>query len=168
MEFLDEILRVKKPRSQMVTALAEQYSAIAFKFGYFEAQSPCWLYFMRKDGAAAAFELQFGNVSEFKASLERLNKSGAQLCFFITSSLAHTMRLEEVRGLLLKNFQIKSQKFVIFDIENGRSLKVNFEWDEFERKMDSGEPHQGQQKPVFREVRRKKIYGHRGEHKEQD
>ncbi len=168
MEFLEEILRVKKPSSKVVSALAEQYSAIAFKFGYFEAQSPCWLYFMRKDGAAAAFELQFGNVSEFKASLERLNKSGAQICFFITSSLAHTMRLEEVRGLLFKNFEIKSQKFVIIDIENGRSLKVNFEWDEFESRMDSGGQPQGQQKPVFREVRRKKIYGRRGEHKEQD
>ena len=122
MEFIDEILKVKKPSSRLIDTLAEQYSAIAFKFGYLEAQSPCWLYFMRKDGEAAAFEVQFGNVSEFKASLERLNKSGANLCFFITSSLAHTMRLEEVRGLLLKNFQIKSQKFVIFDIENDKLI----------------------------------------------
>lgn len=170
MEFIDEIIRVKKPRAALIKILAEQYSAIAFKFGYMEAQSPCWLYFMRKDGAAAAFELQFGNVSEFKASLERMNKSGAQLNFFITSSLAHTMKLEEVRGLLLRNFQIKSQKFVLIDVETGRSLKVNFEWDEFERKM--GEPQEGQGgiegKPVFREARRKMIYGRRGEHKKQD
>jgi hypothetical protein len=166
-EFIDEILRVKKPHSKLLESLAEQYSAIAFKFGYLEAQSPCWLYFMRKDGAAAAFELQFGNVSEFKSSLERLNKSGAQLCFFITSSLAHTMRLEEVRGLLLRNFQIKSQKFVFVDLETGRSLRVNFEWDEFESKMDSPQQERSG-KPVFREGRRKKIYGRRGEHKEQD
>lgn len=170
-EFIEEILRVRKPKVQIMDSLAEQYSTIAFKFGYLEAQSPCWLYFMRKDGAAAAFELQFGNVSEFKSSLERLNKSGAALCFFITSSLAHTMKLEEVRGLLLRNFQIKSQKFVLIDIETGRALKVNFEWDEFERGMESetgkGGPEAGA-KPVFREVRRKKIYGRRGEHKEQD
>lgn len=167
MEFIDEIIRVKKPKVALIDSLAEQYSAIAFKFGYLEAQSPCWLYFMRKDSQAAAFELQFGNVSEFKASLERMNKSGAQLCFFVTSSLAHTMRPEEVRGLLLRNFQIKSQKFVLIDIETGRSLKVNFEWDEFESKM--GQPkREGGGKPVFRESRRKKIYGRRGEHKEQD
>ncbi len=167
MDFIEEVLRVKKPKASLIDSLAERYSAIAFKFGYFEAQSPCWLYFMRKDSQAAAFELQFGNVSEFKASLERMNKSGAQHCFFITSSLAHTMRPEEVRGLLLRNFQIKSQKFVLIDIETGRSLKVNFEWDEFERKMDQPqlEPEGG---PVFREARRKKIYGRRGEHKEQD
>jgi hypothetical protein len=168
-EFIDEIVRVKKPASRLIDSLAEQYSAIAFKFGYFEAQSPCWLYFLRKDGGSAAFEIQFGNVSEFKASLERLNKSGAQLCFFITSSAAHTMRLEAVRGLLLKNFQIKSQKFVLIDIENGRELRVNFEWDEFEKRMGSKQEGANPQgKPLFRQERRKKIYGRRGEHKEQD
>ncbi|HIH18881.1 TPA: hypothetical protein HA225_02795 [Candidatus Micrarchaeota archaeon] len=167
MEYIDEIMRVKKPSGKLLDHLAEQYSAISFRFGYLEAQSPCWLYFMRKDGQSSAFELQFGNVSEFKSSLEKLNKSGAQLCFFITSSLAHTMKLEEVRGLLLRNFQIKSQKFVLIDIEAGRSLKVNFEWDEFEKKMEAPQARQDG-KPVFRQERRKKIYGRRGEHKEQD
>ena len=168
-EVIDEILKAKKPHSRLIDSLAEQYSAIAFKFGYYEAQSPCWLYFMRKDGTACAFEVQFGNVSEFKVSLERLNKSGAQICVFVTSSLAHTMRLEAVRGLLLKNFQIKNQKYLLVDIETGRALKVNFEWDEFEKGMSSEEqsaPKSG--KPLFREVRRKKIYGKRGQHKEQD
>ncbi len=152
----------------MNESLKEQYSTIAFRFGYFEAQSPCWLYFMRKEGQAAAFELQFGNVSEFKSSLERLNRSGAQICFFITSSAAHTMRLEAVRGLLLKNFQIKSQKFVLLDIENGHHLKVNFEWDEFEQGMQGTRSSVSEGRPLFREPRRKKIYGRRGQHKEQD
>ncbi len=169
MEFIDEVLRVRKPGQSLVESLAEQYSTIAFKFGYLEAQSPCWLYFMRKDGQAAAFELQFGNVSEFKASFDKLNKSGAQICFFVTSSLAHTMRLEAARGLLLKNFQIKEQKFILIDIETARSLKVNFEWDEFERKMASSKKEPGRQKkPLFRKPRHKKIYGRRGQHKEQD
>lgn len=168
MDFIEEVLRVRKPKARLHDALREQYSAIAFRFGYFEAQSPCWLYVMRKEGKAAAFELQFGNVSEFKSSLERLNKCGAQLCFFTTSSLAHTMRLEAVRGLLLKNFQIKSQKFVLIDIETGRHLKVNFEWDEFEKGMASDHPSVSEERPLFREGRRKKIYGRRGQHKEQD
>ena len=167
MDFIDEVARVKKPSSRLLPSLAEQYSQIAFKFGYLEAQSPCWLYFMRKEGQAAAFEVQFGNVSEFKSSLDRLTKSGAQLCFFVTSALAHTMRLEAVRGLLLRNFQIKSQKFVLIDLETGRSLRVNFEWDNFERKMDSP-PGSEERRPIFREARRKKIYGRRGQHKEQD
>lgn len=168
MEFLEEILKVKKPQAKLVETLAEQYSAIAFKFGYFEAQSPCWLYFMRKEGEAAAFELQFGNISEFKSSFFKLTKSGAQICFLITSSRAHTMRLEEARGLLLRNFEIKKQKFVLIDIENGRGLKVNFEWDKFERGMVSGEGGATDARPLFREQRRKKIHGRRGEHKEQD
>jgi len=173
MEFVDEILRVKKPSSRLIDALAEQYSAIAFKFGYLEAQSPCWLYFMRKDGGAAAFEVQFGNISEFKSSFDRMVKSGAQLCFLVTSSRAHTMRLEEARGLLLRNFEIKKQKFVLIDIETGRHLRANFEWDRFEGGLaDARTEGDGRQEargaPIFREQRRKKIYGRRGEHKEQD
>ncbi|MCX8175371.1 MAG: hypothetical protein N3E51_04150 [Candidatus Micrarchaeota archaeon] len=169
MEFIEEVIRVKKPPTRLIDSLAEQYSAIAFKFGYLEAQSPCWLYFIKKGGEACAFEVQFGNVSEFKASLEKLVKSGAQLAFFITSSAAHTMRLEAVRGLLLKNFQIKHQKFVLVDIESGRALKVNFEWEEFERGMDQHKQGQAAPpKPLFRQARRKMIYGKRGQHKEQD
>ena len=175
MELIDEIAKVKKPSHSLIPALAEQYSAIAFKFGYFEAQSPCWLYFMRKEGEALAFELQFGNISEFKSSFDRLVKSKAQLCIFVTSSLAHTMKLEDARGLLLRNFEIGKQKFVLIDIENGRHVKANFEWDNFNRGItgnSSGENPQGpgasRGKPLFREARRKKIFGKRGEHKEQD
>ena len=128
---------------------------------------------MRKEGEAAAFEVQFGNISEFKASFDRLAKSGAQLCFLVTSSRAHTMRLEEARGQLLRNFEIKKQKYVLIDIETGRHLRVNFEWDSFEQKLSShadggGDGGQGGGAPIFREQRRKKIYGRRGEHKEQD
>jgi len=173
MEFVDEVVRVKKPQARLKDALAEQYSAIAFKFGYLEAQYPCWLYFMRKEGSSAAFEVQFGNISEFKSSFGMLAKSGAELCFLVTSSRAHTMRLEEARGLLLRNFEIKKQKYVLIDIETGRHLRVNFEWDSFEQKLSSrtsgkGEGEQGGGAPIFREPRRKKIYGRRGEHKEQD
>ena len=171
MDFLDEILLVKKPQPHLVDTLAEQYSAIAFKFGYFEAQSPCWLYFMRKDGAAAAFEVQFGNVSEFKLSLDRLVRSRAQFCFLVMSSKAHAMRPEEVRGLLLRNFEIEKQKFIIIDIETGRCLRVNFEWEEFQQKMTDGthEGGEGSRRPLFREeARKKKIFGRRGQHKQQD
>jgi hypothetical protein len=174
MEFTDEIVRVKKPSARLIDTLAEQYSTIAFKFGYLEAQSPCWLYFMRKEGDAAAFEVQFGNISEFKSSMDRMVKSGAALCFLITSSRAHTMKLEEARGLLLRNFEIKKQKFVFIDIEAGRHLRANFEWDKFEGKLSGSRPDSeggGETRPgapIFREERRKKIYGRRGEHKEQD
>jgi len=171
MEFVDEVVHVKKPAARLIDTLAEQYSAIAFKFGYLEAQSPCWLYFMRKESGCAAFEVQFGNISEFKASFGRLAKSDAELCFLVTSSRAHTMRLEEARGLLLRNFEIKKQKYVLIDIETGRHLRVNFEWDSFEQKLSTGTDGSGAGKggtPIFREQRRKKIYGRRGEHKEQD
>ena len=173
MEFVDEVVRVKKPQSRLIETLAEQYSAIAFKFGYLEAQSPCWLYFMRKESDSAAFEVQFGNISEFKSSFSRLVKSGAELCFLVTSSRAHTMRLEEVRGLLYRNFEIKKQKYVLIDIETGKHLKVNFEWDTYGERFNprsetDGEEQKKESAPIFREQRRKKIYGRRGEHKEQD
>lgn len=169
MDFVEEVAAVKKPALHLVDFLAEQYSAIAFKFGYFEAQSPCWLYFMRKDGDAAAFELQFGNVSEFKSSLARLVESRAQHCFLVTSSRAHALRLEQIRGLLLRNFEIGKSKFVLLDIETSRGLRVNFEWEDFQTRMDHEE--KGQKllpAPLFREQRRKRIFGRRGEHKEQD
>jgi len=169
MEFVDEILHVKKPQMSLIESLAEQYSAIAFKFGYFEAQSPCWLYFMRKEGGATAFEVQFGNISEFKSSFARLTKTEADMCFLVTSSRSHTMRLEEARGLLLRNFEIKKQKFILIDIETGKFLKINFEWENFKNKMEKGNSEEGNYtKPIFREERRKKIYGKRGEHKVQD
>jgi hypothetical protein len=169
MDFIDEVLHVKKPQLRLIDSLAEQYSAIAFKFGYFEAQSPCWLYFMRKDGDAAAFEVQFGNISEFKSSFSKLVKSSAQICFLVASSRAHTMRLEEMRGLLLRNFEIRKQKFILIDIETGRALKVNFEWENFQSKMTSdGESTQQSARPLFREKRHKHIFGKRGQHKEQD
>ena len=61
------------------------------------------------------------------------------------------------------------QKFVLIDVETGNTLKVNFEWDSFERGMASAQGSQpAAPAPVFREPRRKKIYGRRGEHKEQD
>jgi hypothetical protein len=171
MEFPDEIVMVKKPALHLVDSLAEQYSAIAFKFGYFEAQSPCWLYFMRKDGEAAAFEVQFGNISEFKSSLDKLVRSKAQFCFLIMSSRAHVMKPEEARGLLLRNFQIGKQKFLFIDIETGRCLRANFEWEEFQKKMSDGSlhPDSANARPIFREEgRKKKIYGKRGQHKVQD
>lgn len=174
MEFADEVARVRKPPARLIDTLAEQYSAIAFRFGYLEAQSPCWLYFMRKEGEAAAFEVQFGNVSEFKSSFGRLAESGAQLCFLVTSSRAHSMRLEEARGLLYRNFQIKKQKYVLIDIETGKHLRVNFEWDDFEGRLVSQRQNpegagSREGRRIFRDApRRKKIYGRRGQHKEQD
>ncbi|MEM4554444.1 MAG: hypothetical protein QXT25_01170 [Candidatus Anstonellaceae archaeon] len=169
MDFVDQVIAVKKPSQNLLDSLAEQYSQVAFKFGYFEAQSPCWLYFMRKDGSSAAFEIQFGNVSEFKASLGKLVSSKASICFFITSSMAHTMRLEEVRGLLLRNFEIGNQKFVLIDIENSRAIKVNFEWENFKQKMSSQEgAASAAHPPLFRPQRKKKVFGKRGQHKKQD
>ena len=76
--------------------------------------------------------------------------------------------------MLLRNFEIKKQKHVLIDIETGRHLRVNFEWDSFEQKLSSstdgdGKEGHGNGAPIFREApRRKKIYGRRGEHKEQD
>jgi hypothetical protein len=167
MDFIEQIVKVKKPEYNLLESLKEQYSAIAFKFGYFEAQSPCWLYVIRKDGDSAAFEVQFGNVREFKKSLELLVKSKANLCFFITSSLAHTMKLGEVKGLLFRNFEIKHQKFVLIDIETNSAVYVNFEWDKFKNNIGK-EKEEESEKPLFRKPKRKKIFGKRHQHKQQD
>ncbi|MBS3069441.1 hypothetical protein J4441_03695 [Candidatus Micrarchaeota archaeon] len=175
MEFVDRIIAVKKPPVNLVNDLLFSYALVGRDFGYEQLKGQCMLLLHKKEGTAA-FEIQFGNRAEFLGSMRKLLDNKADICFFITSSRAHTMRLEDARYLLLKNFNIGRQKFVFIDVETNRALKVNFEWDKFASEM--GKPNQQQgsiaRPPIFRPAaapkkgRHKQIFGKRGEHKEQD
>ncbi|MDE1798112.1 MAG: hypothetical protein KGH63_01760 [Candidatus Micrarchaeota archaeon] len=171
MEFYEEIMAVRKPEGELLAGLERAYRSIGEKFGYVMVQSPLTL-MLKKSGSQAGFEVQFGNAHEFAQSLGRLAASGCELCFFVTSSRAHTMRLEDARALLLRHYQIQQQRYVFIDIETGRSVKTNFEWDQFTAEVDRPDwsrPGPMPSRPLYRaEPRRKKIRGFRGEHKEQD
>ena len=175
MELEEALLGVKKPTGPLLPGLEKAYREAAERYGYVMVQSPLFLMF-QKGGSALAIEVQFGNPVEFENSLGRLWKSGAELCLFVTSSRVRAMRLEDARALLLRKFQIKSQRFLFVDIETGRHVSANFEWNKFEREVDRPEwSRPGPATParaLFRTPhftkRSKPIFGHRGEHKEQD
>ena len=166
---------VKKPDGPLLPGLESAYRELAERYGYVIVQSPLFLMFQKPGGGTLAIEVQFGSAGEFEASLRRLVMSGASLCLFITSSRVRTMRLEDARAILLRKFQIKSQRYIFIDIETGRHTNANFEWDKFEREVDRPDwsrPGPARPpKPLFRSStmgRSKPIYGKRGEHKEQD
>lgn len=173
MEFYEEIVAVKKPHGELLPALEKAYGAIGHKFGYTPIQSPLWL-MLARPGSQVGFEIQFGSVREYEESLKHLAQSDCELCIFITSSKSRTMRLEDARALLLRRFEIKEQHWVFIDIESGKWVGANFEWDKFAKEVDRPDwsrPGPLPTRPLFRqtrETRRKEIRGRRGEHKEQD
>ena len=174
MDFVDRIIAVKKPPVNLMNDLLFSYALVGRDFGYEPLKGECMLLLHKHEGTAA-FEIQFGNRADYTNSMRKLLNNKADLCFFVSSARAHTMRLEDARFLLLKNFNIGKQKFVLIDIETNRALKVNFEWDKFESGMQEHKPAQKQDTPLFRPAqpqrqkgRHKQIFGHRGEHKEQD
>ncbi len=171
-EFYEEIMAVRKPSGELLPFLENAYRQTGERFGYVMVQSPLFL-MLKKSGSQVGFEVQFGNAHEFARSLGKLAASGCELCFFVTSGRAHTMRLEDARALLLRNFQIQEQRYVFIDLESGKCLKVNFEWDKFSSEVDRPDWSRPGPMPaheLFRPepARHKKIHGRRGEHKEQD
>ncbi len=172
MDFIQQIVAVRKPASDLLSSLEKEYCAIGSRFGYVKVQSPLFLMLKRPD-SQVGFEVQFGSEREFEQSLLLLQKSGSGICFLVTSSKSHSMRLNDIKGLLMLKFQIKDQKFVLVDIENSRSFYVNFEWDKFSSQVgrpDWSRPGPMPAHPLFRSPhgRSKPIYGKRGEHKKQD
>jgi hypothetical protein len=175
MELEEALIEVKKPQGPLLEGLEKSYREVAERYGYMLVQSPLFLMFQKPGNGSLAFEVQFGNPAEFEESLAKLSKSGADLCIFITSSRSRSMRLEEARALLLKKFQIKSQRYIFIDIETGRHLEVNFEWKKFEHEInrpDWSRPGPQPSRALFRQQkfspRSKHIFGKRGEHKQQD
>lgn len=175
MELEEALLAVRKPDGPLLDGLEAAYREAAERFGYMLVQSPLFLMFQKPGNGSLAIEVQFGSAPAFEDSLRRLVQSGAELCLFITSSNVRRMRLEDARALLLRKFQIKSQRYLFIDIETGRSVRANFEWRKFEREVnrpDWSRPVPAQpSNPLFRSStmgRSKPIYGKRGEHKEQD
>lgn len=170
MEFEEQIVAVRKPTGPLVPGLEAAYRQIGEKFGYMMVQSPLFL-MLKKADSQVGFELQFGNNAEFEESFRKLTASGCDLCFFITSSRVKTMHLEDARGLLLRRFTLGSQRYIFIDIETGRTVRANFEWEKFSKEVDRPDwsrPGPLPTMPLFRGPRRKPVLGRRGEHKEQD
>jgi hypothetical protein len=172
MEFFERIATVKKPQGALLPQLEMEYRKAGEEFGYVMVQSPAWL-MLKKSGSQAAFEVQFGSREEILHSLRKLAESKSDICFFITSKKAHNMRLEDIRAELFRHFTIGQEKFVFLDLEDGRYVTANFEWDKFRTEVDRPDWSRAgpmPPRPLFRGEggRRKRIVGRRGEHKEND
>ena len=129
---------------------------IGQKFGYIPVQAPVTLCLKRPD-SQVAIEIQFGSQKAIEQSLENLNKTGSDICIFVTSSKSKSMRLEEIKGIVVKKMQIKNQKFYFLDIETGRKIIENVEWDKFSshaNRPDWAIPGPMPAQPIFR---KKKI-----------
>ena len=152
MEFVDQILAVKKPDAGLMHSLESQYMEIAEKFGYMPIQAPITLCLKRPE-SQVGIEIQFGNPKMIEQSLKNLVKTGSSTCIFVTSSKARTLRLEEAKALLLRKFQIKSQKYYFLDIETGRKITANVEWEKFSSRANRPDwaiPGPMPAQPIFR------------------
>jgi hypothetical protein len=152
MDFSEQIINVKKPEDRLLENLEKEYRDIGDRFGYVMVQSPLFLC-LKKHGSQAGFEIQFGNQREFENSLRRLSESDSDICFLITSSKVKTMKIEDVRSLLLLRFQIKDQIYRFIDIETGKWVEANSEWKRFSSsamRPDWAKPGPMPPRPLFR------------------
>ncbi|MBI4399625.1 hypothetical protein HY570_02650 [Candidatus Micrarchaeota archaeon] len=96
----------------------------------------------------AAFEVEFGSKWNLERAVDRLLKAEPKIAVIVMSSKARGFTYDDLKFHLinLKSSNLKSQKFLIFDIEIGKNQIIT---------SNSGE-------------RRKIIKGRRNEHKEQD
>lgn len=159
MDFIEQILSVKKPAQNILRELEEKYLGIGEKFGYVPVQAPITLCLKRPE-RQVAIEVQFGNPNAVENSLKNMVKTGSDTCVFIMSSKARSLRLEEARALLLKKFQIKSQKYYFLDIETSRRLTANVEWERFSSRANRPEwaiPGPMPSRPLFRKKEGKKA-----------
>lgn len=130
MELEDQIIKVKKPNQDLLKNLEKAYTLIATNFNYVLVQSPLFLCFKKTDHQIG-IELQFGGEKAILESLNKLVKSGSNLCFLIISSKIPGPSLNQIKNMLLTKFSIGTQKYIILDIETGRAIKIFQESEKF-------------------------------------
>lgn len=156
MDFIDHILSLKKPQENLLGELETQYLQIGQNFGYVPVQAPITICLKRPE-SQVGIEIQFGNEKSIEQSLKNLHKTGSNICIFVTSSKSKSLRLEEIREIIVKKLQIKNQKFYFLDIETGRKITENVEWEKFSsatNRPDWAIPGPMPAQPIFR---KKKI-----------
>ncbi|MEM4137408.1 MAG: hypothetical protein QXH71_03620 [Candidatus Anstonellaceae archaeon] len=131
MDLEEQIIKVKKPTENILKNLEKQYCQIASNFGFFLVQSPLFLCFKNPEGKQIGIEIQFGGEKSIEESLKKLNNSGSDICFLITSSKTPGPTLSQIKNMLTTKFFIAEKKYWIVDIETSRALKVGQEAERF-------------------------------------
>jgi hypothetical protein len=150
-DFIDHILSVKKPASGILGALEQEYLRIGRNFGYVPVQAPVSVCLKRPE-SQVGIEVQFGSPRAIEQSLKNLHKTGSDTCILVISSRAKSLRLEEARNIIVKKMQIKGQKFYFLDIETGRRITENVEWEKFSSRANRPEwaiPGPMPSQPIF-------------------
>lgn len=156
LKFLQTLAKIKKPSTNLTEELLKCIKNAAEKAQFKNTKYPNGLKI--ENGENGIVVVQFGGRRNFYEAMEMLENEDIDYRVIITSSNVKSMRISEIKWILNNKYQTK-KKWIILDIEHKESPKtVNFMlYEEPEIKSIREEPQ-----------RRKKIYGKRGEHKEQD
>lgn len=182
LKFLQALAKMEKPAANLLEGIREKVKAAAADS---KLQVADWQggYKIGNDEHALV-AVQFGGRREFYETMERMEKEDAAYRAIITSSNVKSMKIGEIKWILNNKYQTKN-KWLIIDIEHAESPKtVNFmlyggsaegrhdkEYGHSREHMkhEEGHPERETGGREQREVpKRKRIYGVRGQHKEQD
>lgn len=178
LKFLQALVKMEKPQADLIESIKAAIRSCAgqsnlpisdFASGYKIANNE-----------TALVIVQFGGRREFYEMLESMEKADADYRVIITSSNVKSMKIGEMKWLLHNKYQSKN-KWLIIDIERKESPKtVNFML-YGGKKEEAPEPEPQPPAPQYADElgygdypkekekpRKKKIYGVRGQHKEQD
>lgn len=159
LKFLQEIAKMQKPEADLRGGIIRQVEAAAASSGLKTGPHPLGV--LVGNGEKCVVAVQFGGRREFYETMETLEKESVDCRAVITSSKVKSMKIGEMKWLLNNKYQTKN-KWLIIDIEHAESPKtVNFML--YSEAGGEEVRHHYAEKP-----KRKKIYGRRGEHKEQD
>ncbi|MBU0586122.1 hypothetical protein KJ780_01275 [Candidatus Micrarchaeota archaeon] len=160
LEFLQNLVKMKKPESALLEQLGESIKKSAEQFGYSVSEKSYGLLVNGKE--SAAISIQFGGRKEFHQTMEELEKENVEYRVIITSSMVKSMSIGELKWRLANKYNTKNRWLIIDVEERGAPKTLNFMLYSLKEK----EP--AVKRPVQRPPRRKKIIGRRGEHKVQD
>ncbi len=184
LEFLQALAKLEKPqdnlREKLLGAIKEAAAASGMKASDYPGG-------YRVEGKESALVIvQFGGRREFYEMMETLGKEQVGYRVVIRSSKVKSMRIGEMKWILNNKYQTKD-RWLILDIERAESPKtVNFmlyggqkgpggregnggaEAGKAPEAGSVGVEGYGDYEKEKEKPRRKRIYGVRGEHKEQD
>ena len=180
LEFLQLLAKVQKPEQNLRDELLKGIKVLGEQHRLAMQERPNgWV---AKDKESAAIEVQFGGRRDFYQMIETLEKEPMDYRVVVTSSNVKSMTIGEIKWILNNKYQTKN-KWLILDVEHKESPKtVNFmlyggseggktgmeRGASGTQKDNAYGTRENREHRESKAPRRKKIYGIRGEHKEQD
>lgn len=159
-EFLQSLVKLQKPEANLREAILTSIKNLCEKekLNFSEYPNGC----KSQNKESAVIVIQFGGRYDFYQTMETLNKEQATYRVIITSSNVKTMRINEIKWLLINKYKT-NEKWLIVDIEHKERPKtVNF-------MLYSKNNEEIKEKEIKdKRIKKKRILGKKGKHKEQD